>query len=89
LRTDVVKWLRAALFVCVAAATACRQDMQDQPKYTPLRESTFFSNAQSARPVVADTVARSQLNDDPLLFTGKDNSRDATMFPFPVDAAVM
>jgi mono/diheme cytochrome c family protein len=63
--------------------------MQDQPKYTPLRESTFFSNAQSARPVVADTVARSQLNDDPLLFTGKDNGRDATMFPFPVDAAVM
>src|SRR5262249_37410307 len=33
--------------------------------------------------------ARSQLNDDPLLFTGKENGRDATMFPFPIDAAVM
>jgi hypothetical protein len=52
----------------------CRQDMHDQPKYIPLRESTFFTDARSARPVIAGTVARGQLRDDPLLYTGKVNN---------------
>jgi mono/diheme cytochrome c family protein len=72
--------------------TACRQDMHDQPKYIPLRESTFFTDARSARPVIAGTVARGQLHDDPLLYTGKVNnpgSSDATMFPMAVDDTVM
>ena len=67
----------------------CRQDMHDQPKYTPLRESTFFADSQSARAPVAGTVARGQLRDDTLLYTGQDGGEDATMFPFPVDEAVM
>ena len=44
----------------VLAGPACRQDMHDQPKYIPLRESTFFADSRSARPVVAGTVARGQ-----------------------------
>jgi mono/diheme cytochrome c family protein len=63
--------------------------MHDQPKYVPLRESPFFGDARSARPVLAGTVARGQLHDDALLATGKVNGADATMFPFPVDAKVM
>ena len=53
----------------------CRQDMHDQPKYIPLRESTFFDDARSARPLVAGTVARGQLHDDALLYTGKVERR--------------
>jgi mono/diheme cytochrome c family protein len=59
--------------------------MQDQPKYVPLRESTFFSDSRSARPIVAGTIARGHLQEDALLYTGKVNGADATMFPFRVD----
>jgi len=63
--------------------------MHDQPKYIPLRESAFFNDARSARPLVAGTIARGQLREDSLLYTGKVNGADATMFPFAIDAKVM
>jgi mono/diheme cytochrome c family protein len=54
-----------------------------------LRESTFFTDHRSARPLVAGTVARGQLHEDSLLYTGKAGGADATVFPFPIDARVM
>ena len=78
----------AVLSLCLAAP-GCRQDMHDQPKYTPLRGSSFFADGRSARPVVAGTVARGYLHDDALLYTGKVNGEDATVFPFALDADVM
>jgi cytochrome c553 len=63
--------------------------MHDQPKYIPLRQSTFFADNRSARPPVPGTVARGQLHDDSLLYTGKINGADATTFPFPIDLNVM
>ena len=77
----------AALLALVVAA--CRQDMHDQPSYSPYEESSFFADGQSARPLVAGTVARGQLKDDPLLYTGKEGEEPATVFPFPVDEKVM
>ena len=68
---------------------ACRQDMHDQPKYVPLRESSFFDDARSARPLVEGTVARGHLREDTLLYTGKAGTADASVFPFAVDARVM
>jgi hypothetical protein len=76
----------SALLLTVAA---CRQDMHDQPKYRGLRGSDFFADGQSARPLVANTVARGHLNDDTLLQTGKDGQADTTVFPFPVTDQVM
>ena len=81
-------WAIGAVLV-VTATTACRQDMHDQPRYIPLRESTFFNDARSARPFVPGTIARGQLREDTLLYTGKVNGADATVFPFPVDDKVM
>ncbi len=88
---SVPLWLIRLCVLCFlsAGASACRQDMHDQPKYVPLRESAFFGDTRSARPVVAGTVARGQLHDDPLVDTGKVNGADATMFPFQVDAKAM
>jgi mono/diheme cytochrome c family protein len=86
-RSTVVKLLGGALLILSAAG--CRQDMHDQPKYIPLRESAFFNDARSARPVLAGTVARGQLYDDSLLYTGKANGADATVFPFPIDDRAM
>jgi mono/diheme cytochrome c family protein len=77
------------LIVVIVMTSACRQDMHDQPKYIPLRESTFFNDARSARPVIAGTVARGQLRDDELMYTGKVQGQDATVFPMRVDAQVM
>ena len=81
----------SAFIVIVAAlsGSACRQDMHDQPKYVPLRGSAFFNDARSARPVVEGTVARGQLHDDDLIYTGKVKGEDADLFPMRVDAAVM
>jgi len=76
----------SALLLTVAA---CRQDMHDQPKYRGLRSSNFFVDGQSARPIVANTVARGHLNEDALLMTGKEGQDDATVFPFPVTEQVM
>jgi mono/diheme cytochrome c family protein len=86
-RVFVLSW-RLAL-VCALGASGCRRDMHDQPKYIPLRESTFFSDERSARPIVAGTVARGLLHDDPLLYTGKVDGADATVFPFRVDEKAM
>jgi mono/diheme cytochrome c family protein len=66
--------------------------MHDQPRYKPLAKSTFFGDERSARPLVEDTVARGQLRDDSLIFTGKAESgaKDfADAFPFAVDEAVL
>ena len=84
---QVVSALAAALFLVLAAG--CRQDMHDQPKYVPLRQSSFFGDERSARPLVSGTVARGHLHDDALLYTGKINGADATVFPLVPDARVM
>jgi mono/diheme cytochrome c family protein len=52
-------------------SAACRQDMHDQPKYTPLRPSALFPDGRSARPLVEGTVARGQLREDTMFYTGK------------------
>ena len=54
-----------------------------------LRGTDFFPDGQAARPLIANTVARGHLNEDVLLFTGKDGQNDATLFPFPVTDQVM
>ena len=77
------------VIACCASGAACRQDMHDQPKYIPLRESAFFSDARSARPIVAGTVARGQLRDDSLLYTGKLNGADSPIMPFEIDERIM
>jgi mono/diheme cytochrome c family protein len=78
-----------ALLAFVVFGIGCRQDMHDQPKYVPLRQSAFFGDDRSARPLIAGTVARGHLNDDTLLYTGKVGNADATMFPFAVDQRTM
>jgi hypothetical protein len=82
----------SALIVVVVIAfvtSGCRRDMQDQPKYIPLRASSFYPDDRSARPLVEGTVARGHLHEDTLLETGKVGDEDATVFPFAVDLRVL
>ena len=78
-----------SLTLAALGVSACRQDMHDQPKYVPMRQSTFFADARSARPIVEGTVPRGHLRDDELMYTGKVGGQDATMFPAPIDAGTM
>ena len=73
----------------LALLGGCRQDMHNQPKYTPLRSSDFFPDGRSARAPVPGTVARGQLREDTLFYTGKVGDQFATQFPFPVTRTVL
>ena len=81
--------LLVILSVCLTCATACRQDMHDQPKSRGLRASTFFADGSSARPLVAGTVARGTLQEDEAFFTGKNEKVMVKELPFAVDEAVI
>ncbi|MBO0882563.1 MAG: cytochrome c, partial [Mycobacterium sp.] len=64
--------------------------MAEQPSYRPYQPTDFFADGTSARPIPADTVPRGHLQDDTLLFTGKDPSgQDSTEFPFPITREVL
>ena len=77
----------AGCILACAMLTACRQDMQDQPKYKPLAESDFFQDHRSARPQVEGTIARGHLHLDQVRYTGKVNNNDVDYFPFPITKA--
>jgi len=81
------KLLLAAAALPILALTACRQDMQDEPKYKPLAESDFFSDHRSARPMVEGTVARGHLRIDEARYTGKIDGNDIDEFPIPITKA--
>ena len=75
------------LLASVFWTTACRQDMQDQPRYKPLGYTTFFDDGRASRPAIDDTVARGQLHLDPARYTGKENGKDVDFFPIQITAA--
>jgi cytochrome c553 len=82
---------RVGLLLALATFGAgCRQDMHDAPRYDPLEASAFSSfDGQSARPLVANTVARGQLHEDRHLYEGIVDGKPAETFPMPVTAEVM
>jgi mono/diheme cytochrome c family protein len=72
------------------ALVGCRQDMQDQPKYIPLRPSGFFADGRSERPLIEGTVARGHLDADAAFYTGKGpDGKFLDTFPFTVDQQVI
>jgi hypothetical protein len=76
--------LLAAAAVAAIGLSACRQDMHDQPKLQSLGRSEFFSDHRAARPPVDGAVARGELREDELFYTGFENGELATRFPNPV-----
>ena len=79
------------LLACSAVVwlASCRLDMQVQPYYRPLAESTFFADKRAARPIIEGTVARSELNADTYFYTGKIGSVAGDYMPFKVTAEVL
>ena len=54
-----------------AFTTACRYDMQDQPRYTVYKSSNWFTDGRASREAPDGTVARGQLRENKSLYTGK------------------
>ncbi|HEX5875795.1 MAG TPA: cytochrome c [Pyrinomonadaceae bacterium] len=72
------------LILTVLVSSACRYDMQDQPKIKPLRGTTFFSDGLGSRQPIQGTVPRGFLRTDTALYTGKRApSGGATTAPAP------
>lgn len=82
---------RSLCFVTLLAVSSwsCRQQMADQPSYRPLAKSEFFADGRSARPAIPGTVARGQLQEDELLYTGRIGGEAAETFPFPVTREIL
>jgi len=82
------RWRSTAAIVLALAALglgACRQDMHDQPKYEALEKSDFFPDGRSARQPPANTVARDELREDSVYYTGyDDNDELVDKIPFKV-----
>jgi len=81
LRNKILLFAAPAL---LAGLTACRQDMQDQPRYKPFAPSEFFSDHRSERPQVEGTIARGHLRIDEARYVGKAGGEDVSEFPIPI-----
>ena len=79
-----LKFLLPLLLLC-----SCKQEMANRGRLAPMDYSPFFKDGRIARPQPLGTVARNQLHEDPFLYTGMQNSRLSTTFPFPVTREVV
>lgn len=73
----------------VSVFSGCDNEMRNQSKYKPLRESDFFADGMTSRPLVEGTVARGALRSDELLYTGKTEGKHSAVFPFEIDEKVL
>ena len=77
--------LVAALLAVAVLTAGCRQDMHDQPVAEPFEASDFFADGVANRQFPEGTVARGQLREDPVLYTGlTTDDAMATEFPLPI-----
>ena len=58
--------------------SACRRDMQDQPKAIAYRENSFYKDGLGSRPLVEGTVPRGYLREDRAFYQGKKATAQAT-----------
>lgn len=89
MRRRGTRLLMMGALACSGLLAGCRQDMHDQPKFYPQRGTDLFADGRSARPQVANTVARNQLNEGSYFTTGFVNGREGDGMPFPATLAVL
>ena len=88
--THLRKYLGVALLAGLAmAASGCREDMQDMPRFKPLAMNRFYPDLRSARQPVEGTVARGELNEDTYFYTGMVGQNPGDYMPFPVTQEVL
>jgi mono/diheme cytochrome c family protein len=75
--------------LCLGLLTACRPDMFNQPKSKPLAGSDFFPDHAPSRALPPHTVARGQLQEDTVYFTGRIGTNLVETLPLPVTRALL
>jgi mono/diheme cytochrome c family protein len=63
---------------CLVLTSACRRDMQDQPKAIAYRQNTFFRDGLSSRNLIPGTVPRGYLRADREFYLGKKANTGST-----------
>ena len=90
LRSFAARRTTTAIALCALTVIACRQDMHNQTKMKPYRSSRFFADGQGSRLPVADTVARGQLRENQLFYTGQTADGEMVAeIPMPVTRQVL
>ena len=81
----------AGLLLAGSLLAGCRQDMHDTPRYEALEESDFFADKRAMRPIPEGAVARGNLREDDVYYSGKVNGEVVHEFPasITVDAALL
>lgn len=75
----------AAGLLALVSLSGCRQNMHNQAKAKTYRESDFFADGVASRPLPAHTVARGELREDAVFYTGLSEAGDlADAPPMPV-----
>ena len=77
----------AIALIAAAFASACRRDMQVQPRYNPYDASSFFDDGRAFAAGSWHNRAPGQLHLDDLLETGKLDGKDSEVFPFAITHA--
>ncbi len=68
------------------ALSACRYDMQDQPRYKAQKQSDFFNDGKAMRELPEGTVPRGFLREDKAFYTGKTDAGQTSAAPNPAAA---
>ena len=66
------------LLLTFTFATACRYDMQDQPRYKVYKSSDWFKDGRASRELPDGTIPRGFLRDNYALYTGKIENATGT-----------
>lgn len=74
----------AFCLVAFSFVSACRYDMQDQPRYKALKKTDFFKDGKAMRDLPEGTVPRGYLREDKAFYTGKTETGQT---PAPNSAA--
>ena len=82
--------LLSAVLAIALLIAGCRQDMHDQPALEPFEASAFFADGVASRDFPEGTIARGQLREDTVLYTGLNpDDTMATQLPMPVDRKLL
>jgi mono/diheme cytochrome c family protein len=79
----------AGLVLLLLLCAGCRRDMFDQPKIRPLRDSQFFTDGRSARPVPAGTIEYMDRDAGEAIEQGTTNGNFVATIPIPVDERLL
>lgn len=75
-RSQFARFTFCFLLFTFISTTACRYDMQDQPRYKAFKKSEFFNDDKAMRDLPEGTVPRGLLRENKAFYTGKKENAD-------------